>query len=157
MGKIHFSLTGEYSHSRKEVKVEKFEFDVEGSDEETSQITGTIKDVANSINETNKYDNRKNKELDEIHRMNSDIKETAKALDKKFSDTVYDIKSLINDFKFETTETRKRVAAMTKSIIQSSDIPDETKDKLAKNLCEMNDVFNKYQNKVTNCFRSFDK
>ena len=157
MGKIHFSLTGEYSHSRREAKVEKFEFDIEGSDEETSQITSTIRDITNSVNETSKYDNRKNKELDEIHRMNSDIKDTAKSLDRKFSDTIADIKSLISDFKFETTETRKRVAAMTKSIIQSADIPDEIKDKLAKNLCEMNDVFNKYQNKVTNCFRSFDK
>lgn len=157
MGKVHFSLTGEYSHSRREVKVEKFDIDIEGSDEETSQITGTIKDITNSVNETNKYDNRKNKELDEIHKMNIDIKETTKALDRKFSDIVADLKSLLADFRFETNETRKRMATMTKQIIQTADIPDETKDKLAKNLCEMNDVFNKYQNKVTNCFRSFDK
>lgn len=156
MGKIHFSLKGEYSHSRREVKVENFEFDIEGSDEETSQITGTVKDIANSINETSKYNSKKTRELEEIHRINADIKESARALDKRFSDTVADIKSFIGDFKYEANETRKRVAAMTKTIIQAADIPDETKDKLAKNLCEMNDVFNKYQNKITNCFRPFD-
>ena len=147
---------GKLNIATRQGELEEFEINIKGSDEETAQVTTTIKDVTNSINETNKYDNRKNRELDEIHRMNADIKETAKSLDKRFSDTVADIKSFIGDFRYEANETRKRVAAMTKTIIQAADIPDETKDKLAKNLCEMNDVFNKYQNKISNCFRPFD-
>ena len=158
MATFEFSLKGRASYTKREIEIEEFKAKVEMAEGENEKYCDTISNAINSINETNRFSERKDREIERIQKLGDEIKEQKRVIQLKVDEILPVLKNAVGDFKFESAEAKKSLIAILKNIVENSSMSREEKDKIgneiyniangyAKASSKINSIFNKYENR----------